>query len=270
MAGGGDELKLLNTWFSPFGSRVKLALHLKGLSYEYIEEDLMNKSEVLLQSNPVHKKVPVLFHKGKPICESMVIVEYIDEAFSGVGPSLLPSDPYERATARFWVAFIEHKVRLLLQLSCNRVLFQWHTQIKLSVSLPVLVCAQFVAPWFQIFEGDKTRAEKAEAVKQILAAVATMEEALGECSNGKPFFGGDRVGIVDVALGGLLVWVLASEVLFGVKFMDASRAPLLAAWAERFTALDVAKVALPDFGRVLKHAMMRRGAAAAGFAALNN
>jgi glutathione S-transferase len=63
MAGGGDELKLLSTWFSPFGSRVKLALHLKGLSYEYVEEDLMKKSQLLLESNPVHKKVPVLFHR---------------------------------------------------------------------------------------------------------------------------------------------------------------------------------------------------------------
>jgi glutathione S-transferase len=112
MAGGGDEMKLLSTWFSPFGSRVKLALHLKGLSYEYVEEDLTNKSQLLLESNPVHKKVPVLFHKDKALCESMVIVDYIEEAFADAGPSLLPSDLYERAVSRFWVAYIETKVTL--------------------------------------------------------------------------------------------------------------------------------------------------------------
>ncbi|CAN6294502.1 unnamed protein product [Urochloa humidicola] len=236
MAGGGDELKLLSTWFSPFGSRVKLALHLKGLSYEYVEEDLMNKSQLLLESNPVHKKVPVLFHRGKPLCESMVIIDYIEEAFADAGPPLLPSHPYERAITRFWVAFMETKL---------------------------------VEPWFRMLDGTRTRAEMTEGVKQMLAAVVTLEGALGQCSKGKPFFGGNSVGYVDVALGGLLVWVRASEVLLGVKFLDAARTPLLAAWAERFASLDAAKASLPDFGRVIKHAMMRRGAAAGALVANN-
>jgi glutathione S-transferase len=42
MAAGGDDLKLLGLWVSPFVLRVKLALSLKGLSYKYVEEDLAN------------------------------------------------------------------------------------------------------------------------------------------------------------------------------------------------------------------------------------
>uniref|UniRef100_A0A0E0HIC5 Glutathione S-transferase n=1 Tax=Oryza nivara TaxID=4536 RepID=A0A0E0HIC5_ORYNI len=113
-AGGGDELKLLGVWDSPYVNRVQIVLNLKGLSYEYVEEDLMNKSDLLLGSNPVDKKVPVLIHNGKPIAESRVIVEYLDEAFAAgaggsTGASVLPSDPYERAVARFWAAYVDDK-----------------------------------------------------------------------------------------------------------------------------------------------------------------
>lgn len=114
MAGGNSQLKLIGQWASPFVTRVKLALRLKDLSYDYVEEDLRNKSDLLLSSNPVHKAVPVLIHNGKTICESQIILEYMDEVFAGTGPSLLPADPYDRAIARFWIAYIDDKVRALI------------------------------------------------------------------------------------------------------------------------------------------------------------
>ncbi|KAI4333383.1 hypothetical protein L6164_018205 [Bauhinia variegata] len=104
-----DEVVLLDSWSSPFGMRVRIALAEKGVQYENKEEDLRNKSPLLLQVNPVHKKIPVLIHNGKPICESLIVVQYIDEVWNHKSP-LLSSDPYQRAQGRFWADYVDKKV----------------------------------------------------------------------------------------------------------------------------------------------------------------
>lgn len=108
-----EEVILLDFWPSMFGMRLRIALAEKEIKYEYKEEDLRNKSPLLLQMNPIHKKIPVLIHNGKPICESIIAVEYIEEVWKDKAPSLLPSDPYDRAQARFWADYIDKKVKSL-------------------------------------------------------------------------------------------------------------------------------------------------------------
>ncbi|KAK6162758.1 hypothetical protein DH2020_002599 [Rehmannia glutinosa] len=105
----GEELKLFRTWSSRYALRVVHALKIKDLEYETIFEDIKNKSTSLLEYNSIHKKVPVLVHNGKPICESLVILEYIDEIWKQ--SPLLPQDPYEKAMARFWAKFGDDKKR---------------------------------------------------------------------------------------------------------------------------------------------------------------
>lgn len=107
---GGEEVKLLGAWASPYVMRPRIALNLKGVGYEFLEEALGVKSDLLLKSNPVYKKVPVLIHAGKPICESLIIVQYIDEAWAAKGSAILPADPYDRALHRFWAVYVDDKV----------------------------------------------------------------------------------------------------------------------------------------------------------------
>ncbi|KAK8598536.1 hypothetical protein V6N13_094504 [Hibiscus sabdariffa] len=70
-----DEVKLFGMWASPYSRRVQLALKLKGIPYEYIEEDLSNKSSLLLNFGRVpsalllwrmdHEQDPILRFKDE-------------------------------------------------------------------------------------------------------------------------------------------------------------------------------------------------------------
>ncbi|KAH9290582.1 hypothetical protein KI387_034699, partial [Taxus chinensis] len=80
-----EEVKVLSFWPSPFGMRVQIGLGEKGVKYEYQEENLAVKSDLLSRMNPVHKKIPVLIHNGKPICESLIILN------TSTKPGQLPS-----------------------------------------------------------------------------------------------------------------------------------------------------------------------------------
>uniref|UniRef100_A0A0D9V4E3 Glutathione S-transferase n=1 Tax=Leersia perrieri TaxID=77586 RepID=A0A0D9V4E3_9ORYZ len=219
MAAAAAELRLLGEKMSPYCIRVEHAMAVKGVTgYEYVEEDLENKSELLLASNPVHAKVPVLIHNSKPLCESLIIVQYVDEVWAGAGPSLLPSDPYERSRARFWAAYIDDKF------------------------------FRSYEPFFM----SRTKEEMVEKFKNVIPQVETLEEGLKECSKGKPFFGGDRIGFVDVALGGYLRFFKALDEVAGTDLFDAARFPRLAAWAERYEAVDAIRRASPAVADVVE------------------
>ncbi|KAF7848534.1 hypothetical protein BT93_L1868 [Corymbia citriodora subsp. variegata] len=69
-----EEVILLDFWPSLFGMRARIALREKGVEFDTREEDMSNKSPLLLTMNPVHKQIPVLIHNGKPVCESLIMI----------------------------------------------------------------------------------------------------------------------------------------------------------------------------------------------------
>ncbi|KAM0951699.1 putative glutathione transferase [Dioscorea sansibarensis] len=156
-----DGVVLLSFWASPFGQRVQIALEEKGVKYKYKEQDMLNnESALFLESNPIYKKVPVLIHNGKPLCESLLIVENIDEVWADKA-RLLPAEPLARARERFWADFISKQIY-----DCNTRLW-------------------------------KLKGEAQEVAKKDFIKILTiLEEQLG---NNK-FFGGETFGFVDMAL----------------------------------------------------------------------
>ncbi|XP_008803091.1 glutathione S-transferase U17-like [Phoenix dactylifera] len=222
MTRGGEDVKLLGVWASPFVIRTRIALNLKGVDYEFLEEVFGVKSELLLESNPVYKKIPVLIHEGKPVCESMIIVQYIDDVWAATPPAILPADPYDRALHRFWAHYVDDK-------------------------------------WFpSVFASSRAQTEeaRAEAVEQVFAGLKLLEEAFQKCSKGKGFFGGDTIGFLDIALGCSLGWLKATEKMTGIKFLDEAKTPLLAQWVERFCANDAVRGLMPETDKLVEFAKM--------------
>jgi glutathione S-transferase len=54
--------------------------------------------------------VPALEYKGRALNESLVIAEFVEEAFPDHKPNLLPPDAFERARIRLWVDHISKKI----------------------------------------------------------------------------------------------------------------------------------------------------------------
>ncbi|KAG9454913.1 hypothetical protein H6P81_007817 [Aristolochia fimbriata] len=100
-----DEMKLIGYWSSPLALRIEWSLKLKGIDYEYVEETEPRKSPLIAKYNPIKKQIPVLVHDEKPIPESLIVLEHLDEISTDQN-KLLPEDPYERARARFWAKFV--------------------------------------------------------------------------------------------------------------------------------------------------------------------
>jgi glutathione S-transferase len=215
-----SDVKLIGAWASPFVMRPRIALNLKSVPYEFLQETFGSKSELLLKSNPVHKKIPVLLHADKPVSESNIIVEYIDDTWSSSGPSILPSDPYDRAMARFWAAYIDEK---------------WFVALR----------------GFLKAGGEE---EKKAVIAQLEEGNAFLEKAFIDCSKGKPFFNGDNIGYLDIALGCFLAWLRVTELAVSYKILDEAKTPSLSKWAENFCNDPAVKPVMPETAKLAEFA----------------
>ncbi|PIN04748.1 Glutathione S-transferase [Handroanthus impetiginosus] len=206
------EVKLFGVWASPFSRRIEMALKLKGVEYEFIEEDLQNKSPLLLKYNPVHKQIPVLVHNGKPIAESLVIIEYIDETWEG--PAILPKDPYERAQARFWAKFLDEKCPPAIRKAC---------------------CS--------------TGEEREKAKEEVIELLGFLDNEI----EGKKFFGGDNIGLVDIAGNFIGYWLGIITKLVGIEIVTEDRFPNFCRWINEYNNCSFVKENLPPKDKLTAH-----------------
>ncbi|ROT35132.1 glutathione S-transferase domain-containing protein [Sodiomyces alkalinus F11] len=125
---------LYGSWFCPFVQRVWIILEEKKIPYQYVEINPYRKDPSFLAINP-RGLVPALAvppddhgNPRKPLYDSTVIAEYLDEAFAdtttnttteygaataaaAAAPRFLPADdPYERARCRLWIDHINTRI----------------------------------------------------------------------------------------------------------------------------------------------------------------
>uniref|UniRef100_A0A8R1DWJ4 maleylacetoacetate isomerase n=1 Tax=Caenorhabditis japonica TaxID=281687 RepID=A0A8R1DWJ4_CAEJA len=114
---------LYSYWRSSCAWRVRIALALKGIEYEYRPIDLFSKTSKnnpeFVAHNPA-KKVPTLLINGLSLTESLAIIEYLDEAYPN--PPLLPKELDKRAYARAISLHIVSGIQPLQAISLHKML----------------------------------------------------------------------------------------------------------------------------------------------------
>ncbi|KAL3751041.1 hypothetical protein ACJRO7_011938 [Eucalyptus globulus] len=117
-----------------------------------------------------------------------------------------------------------------------------------------------IKQWFPSMSGiaraQGEEAKKAAAIDQVVEGLSLLEDAVGKISKGKPFFGGDTIGFLDIALGCFLGWVRVTERTQGLKLLDQAKIPGLAKWAERFCADSAVKGVMPETEKLAEFAKL--------------
>ncbi|CAM6107601.1 unnamed protein product [Calypogeia fissa] len=163
-----EEVELFTTRGSPFGHRVQIALREKKIPFKITLVDFANKPQALLEANPIHQKVPTIIHNGKSVAESLVILEYLEDAFPGQVP-LMPKDAFKRSKARFWIDYI------------SKAQSTWNASFRTKEGTP----------------------ERKAANDKVLKILKTLDDCLTTVSPDGPFFAGTKFSLVDVVLAPL-------------------------------------------------------------------
>ena len=166
-------MQLYSYFRSSASFRVRIALGLKGLAYEYMPVHLVRREQLqagFAEISPT-RLVPVLKDGEAVLTQSMAIIEYLDEMYPQ--PPLLPADALGRARVR---AIAQHIACEIHPLDNLRVLSYLVREMKVS-------------------EDDKNRWYR----HWVETGLEAVERALADPSTGR-FCHADAPGLADCVL----------------------------------------------------------------------
>lgn len=116
-------LKLYTRYQNSAGQRVRTALNLKGVDYEYVGVRMSGQgwADYRANVNP-QGLLPTLEVDGTRITQSTAIIEYIEETLPG--PSLLPADPVARAQSRAFAQIIACEMHAIVVSRARKLLVE--------------------------------------------------------------------------------------------------------------------------------------------------
>jgi maleylpyruvate isomerase len=208
-------MKLYSYFRSSAAFRVRIALNLKGLPYEYVPVHLLRSggeqfSDAYRQANPA-SLVPALEDGGQVLTQSLAIIEYLDERFPD--PALLPSDSLSRAYVRSVALSIACDVHPLNNLRVMRYLVR---ELKVS--------EQVKMAWMRHWIGQ---------------GLGQLERFLVSCGRSGRYALGDQVTMADL--------VIVPQI-FNARRSDCDLGPIptISAIADRCMQLDAFARAQPS------------------------
>jgi len=161
----GSGLVYFGNRICPFAHRALWVIIEKGIQVDSIHIPLgpLKPSWYVQKINELGT-VPCIYDNGKPVFESLNVVEFLEEKFKGQGPSFMPKDPHERASIRFFTTQFNEKLKIFYQFLRN---------------------------------GDETKRE--ELKQELLKTLKYFNEQMKNQSEG-PYFLGKDISLADIAL----------------------------------------------------------------------
>lgn len=104
-------IKLHGISLSNYYNKVKLVLLEKGVPFSQVVQRIGSTDDAVLAASPLGKIPFVTLEDGRTLCESQVIVDYLEAAYPQ--PSLLPADPLAAAKVRELIVFMELHLELV-------------------------------------------------------------------------------------------------------------------------------------------------------------
>lgn len=227
-----SNLALYHAWVSSASRRVRFVLEEKELPYQGIIVNLLQleqHSPEYLKLNP-NGFVPTLVHAGRPVIESSVICEYLDEAFPQV--PLRPADPHGRARMRVWSKWVDEVVIRAFQVaSWNRMMGptarRW-SDAEVEQRLQATPVPDRREDWRRVAREPFSETEIVHAVSNIKRTLDRMETALTD----GPWLAGAAFTLADIHLAPYIVRI-GEHAERGVLLKDY---PLSEKWWRRMQA----------------------------------